>query len=147
MEASMLSYSKDARLITEQFEGCRLAAYQDSVGVWTIGYGHTDRVRAGDTCTQEQAEVWLTEDIARVVRQINRDITVPLTQGEFDALVDFGFNLGVHALESSTLWQDLALGEYGRAAAQFARWDHAGGKEVEGLLRRRLAERDEFVGQ
>jgi lysozyme len=143
----MLSYSKDALLLTEQFEGCRLAAYPDSVGVWTIGYGHTSRVRAGDTCTEEQAQAWLREDIARVVRQINRDITVPLNQGEFDALVDFGFNLGVHALEASTLWQDLALGEYERAASQFARWDRAGGKEVEGLLRRRLAERDEFVGQ
>lgn len=141
-----MQYSKDGLHLTEQFEGCKLTAYQDSVGVWTIGYGHTDGVRPGDTCTEADADAWLQEDILRVVRQINRDCQIDLTQGEFDACVDFGFNLGVHALESSTLWKLLNAGDFEGAAAQFPRWDRAGGVEVAGLLRRRLAEQAEFKG-
>jgi lysozyme len=144
---AMFDYSGEALKLTEQFEGCKLEAYQDCCGVWTIGYGHTYKVDAGDTCTPDEAEAWLREDVARVVRQINRDVKVVLNQNEFDALVDFGFNLGVHALESSTLWRDLEAGNFEAAAAQFARWDKAGGKEVEGLLRRRQAERAEFLSQ
>jgi len=146
-------YSQPGEALTEQFEGCRLAAYQDSAGVWTIGYGHTQGVVEGMTCTEMQAFAWLQEDLLTVEKQINRDITVPLTQGkvpltqeEFDALVDFGFNLGCHALESSTLWKKLNAGDFKGAAAEFPKWDHAGGKEVAGLLRRRLAEQALFKG-
>ncbi len=139
-----MNYSRVGQDLTEQFEGVRLVAYQDSVGVWTIGYGHTAGVQEGNTCTKDQADEWLQEDIQTVVAQINRDITVTLTQGEFDSLVDFGFNLGTHALENSTLWADLQAGDFDGAAAQFPRWDKAGGVVVAGLLRRRLAEQQEF---
>ena len=133
--------------LTKAFEGCRLTAYQDIAGTWTIGYGHTAGVTAGINCTQEQADAWLAQDIQTVVDQINRDVKVGLTQGAFNALVDFGFNLGVHALKTSTLWKKLNAGDIAGAAAEFPRWDHAGGKEVAGLLRRRQAEQREFLEQ
>lgn len=141
----MMKYSKNGLQITEQFEGCRLVAYQDQVGVWTIGYGHTRGVHAGMTCTMAQAEAWLLEDVASAEADVNTHVAVPLTQGEFDALVDFTFNLGSGSFNGSTLLKLLNKGDYQDAAEQFARWDKAGGKEVAGLLRRRLAEKQEFV--
>lgn len=139
-------YSQDGLKLTESFEGCKLVAYQDQVGVWTIGIGHTDDVERGDTCTYDEAIQYLQEDIHAVTDQINRDVEVTLTQGEFDALVDFGFNLGVHNLESSTLWKLLNRGDFVHAALQFPRWDMAGGQHVAGLMRRRLAEQALFDG-
>lgn len=141
-----MNYSKTGAQLTEAFEGCRLAAYQDQVGVWTIGYGHTSDVDEGLTCTQEQAEQWLLEDVASAENDVNTHVAVPLTQGEFDALVDFAFNLGNGALNKSTLLNYLNQGNYEAAADQFERWDKAGGKVVAGLLRRRLAEKAEFEG-
>lgn len=134
------AYSRSGLELTEQSEGCRLNAYQDVVGVWTIGYGHTKGVKKGDTCTQDQAEAWLLEDIAAIVAAINRDVRVELTQGEFDALVDFAFNLGIGALERSTLWKKLNAGDFHGASLEFPKWANAGGKRVEGLFRRRLKE-------
>lgn len=139
-----MNYSKNGIALTEQFEGCKYTAYLDQVGVPTIGYGHISGVKIGDACTPDQADVWLQEDIQHVVNQLNNDLTIHVTQGEFDALVDFGFNLGLHALEASTLWTMVMAGDFDGAAAQFPRWDHAGGKEVAGLLRRRLQEQAEF---
>lgn len=123
-----------------EFEGCELTAYQDVIGVWTIGWGHTRGVKPGDTCTQAQADAWLDEDVSSVVDAINRDIKVPLTQHQFDALVSFGFNVGYPAMEGSTLWRKLNAGDYEGAAKEFPRWDMAGGKHIAGLLRRRKLE-------
>ncbi len=132
--------------LTEQFEGCELTAYQDSGGVLTIGYGHTEGVTQGMTCTQAQAEAWLSADIQWAVSVVQGAVTVELTQGEFNALVDFVFNAGSANFQSSTLLKDLNDGLYGLAALQFDRWDMAGGKVVAGLLRRRIAEQGEFNG-
>jgi lysozyme len=140
-----MNYGKDGLALTEQFEGCRLVAYEDQVGVWTIGYGHTKGVRAGMTCTQAQAEQWLLDDIAEAVAAVNHLVTVPLTQGEFDALVDFVFNLGSGNFASSTLLKKLNAHDIEGAAAEFERWDMAGGVHVAGLLRRRNAERALFL--
>jgi len=130
--------------LTEQFEGCSLTAYQDSGGVWTLGYGHTAGVAQGMTCTQAQAEAWLTQDIQWAVAVVNNLVTVQLTQGEFDALVDFVFNVGSGNFASSTMLRMLDAGNFAGAADQFARWDLAGGQVVAGLLRRRIAEEGEF---
>ncbi len=145
MTANNYQYSKRGLALTESFEGCRLTAYQDSVGVWTIGYGHTRGIKRGDTCTQEQAEQWLSEDVEFCENAINQDLTIAITQEEFDALVDFSFNLGIHALENSTLWKKLSAGDFKGAAAEFPKWDMAGGEKVEGLLRRRLDEEEMFT--
>lgn len=139
-----MTYSKDGLYLTEQFEGCRLKAYQDSGLVWTIGYGHTRGVVPGMTCTQEQAEQWLAEDIAWAVGRVNEDVHVPLTQGEFDALVDFVFNCGAGNFEHSTLLKLVNAGDMEHAALEFERWDRAGGTVVAGLLRRRQTETELF---
>lgn len=143
-----MRYSKDGVHLTEQFEGCKLEAYQDSVGVWTIGYGHTRGVYEGMTCTQEEAEAWLLEDIANAEADVNKHVTLDsLDQNEFDALVDFAFNCGDGNLNSSTLLKLVNADELDLAANEFEKWDHAGGKVVAGLLRRRLAEKAEFQGE
>src|SRR5690349_7226751 len=94
--------------------------------------------------TQGQAEALLAQDVQRAVDAVNRLVTVPLTQGEFDALVDFTFNAGVGHLESSTMLKLLNQGDYAGAAAQFDRWSFAGSVQAAGLLRRRQAETAEF---
>ena len=128
-----------------QHEGCKLEAYQDSVGVWTIGYGHTIGVKQGDTCTQEQADAWLAEDAAQIgAKCINWLVKVPLTQEEFDALCSFSFNLGCSALRNSTLLKKLNDRDYAGAAEEFSKWDHAGGKQIAGLTKRRSDERELF---
>jgi len=135
------------RLGTWKSNECHsITGYQDQAGVWTIGYGHTKDVQQGMTCTQSQAEQWLLEDAGECVSWLNNFVTprVELTQGEFDALVDFSFNLGLHALAGSTLLKDVLAGKMELAAAEFEKWDRAGGKVVAGLLRRRLAEQQEF---
>jgi len=137
-------YSQTGRALTEQFEGCRLMAYQDQAGVWTIGYGHTSGVSEGMTCTQAQADSWLAEDIQWAADVVNREVEVALSQGEFDALVDFVFNAGSGNFQSSTLLRLINSGDLTDAAAQFDLWDHAGGQVVAGLLRRRQAETAEF---
>jgi lysozyme len=139
-----MKYSAQGLALTEKFEGVRLTAYQDQVGVWTIGYGHTRGVKPGDTCTEEQAQAWLREDIALCEQDVNTHVKVPLTQGEFDALVDFSFNLGCASLNGSTLLRLLNATDYHGAAAEFEKWDHAGGKVVAQLLQRREAEEQLF---
>jgi lysozyme len=139
-----MNYSKTGIQLTEQFEGVRLVAYQDQVGRWTIGYGHTQGVQAGMVCDQEQAQEWLQNDAAWAERVVNALVKVSLTQGEFDALVDFTFNLGSGSFEHSQLLQLVDQGNFAAAAEEFAKWDHAGGQVVAGLLRRRLAEKQEF---
>ncbi len=112
-----------------------------------IAYGHTKDVQQGMTCTQSQAEQWLLQDVEECVSWLNNFVTpcVQLTQGEFDALVDFSFNLGLHALAGSTLLSDVLANKMALAAAEFEKWDRAGGQVVDGLLRRRLAEKQEFM--
>lgn len=142
-----LQYSKAGQLLTTQFEGCRLIAYQDSKGVWTIGYGHTLGVYAGMTCTQEQALAWLAQDMGWACAVVKRLVQVPLLQNEFDALVDFVFNAGSGNFAASTMLKLINQGNLGGAAGEFERWDEAGGAVIAGLLRRRLAEKKEFEGE
>lgn len=142
-----MQYSGAGLALTEGFEGLRLTAYQDSVGVWTNGYGNTHGVIPGSTITQEQAIADLRANIQTSVNDVNRLVKVQLTQGEFDALVDFDFNLGRGNLASSTLLTLVNAGQFDAAAKQFDKWDYAGGKVLAGLLRRRRAETAEFTGK
>ena len=132
--------------LIKSFEGLRLSAYKDVVGVVTIGYGTTAGVKMGDTITKERAEELLREDVARFEAQVLRMVKVPLTQGQHDALVSFVYNLGAGNLSNSTLLRLLNSGDYKGAAAQFDRWNKAGGKTLAGLVRRRAAERALFEG-
>ena len=141
MGVNDLTYSREGLALTEQYEGCRLTAYQDQVGVWTIGYGHTGAdVTPGLNITLAQAEALLAQDVLAAARCVNNLVKLQLTQGEFDALVDFVFNLGPGNFLRSTLLTALNAGDFAKAAAQFECWDRAGGVVVAGLLRRRQAE-------
>lgn len=139
-------YSKSGMRLTEGFENCRLVAFYDLLagGVLTIGWGHTGSVYPGQTITQEQADELLRSDIATAVNTVNKFVSVPLTQNEFDALVDFVYNCGVTAFVSSTMHKFINRNMMEDAAQQFELWDHASGKVVAGLLRRRIAERNLF---
>ncbi len=141
-----MKYSKSGLALTENFESCALVAYKDVKGVWTIGWGHTGiLVVEGLTCTQAQADAWLLQDCASAEMAVNRLVRITLTQAEFDALVDFAFNCGIGAFAGSTLLKLLNVGDINGAANEFEKWDHASGKVVAGLLRRRLAEMQEFL--
>lgn len=139
-----MKYSQSGVKLTEGFEHCRLVAYQDSGGVWTIAWGHTRGVSKGLTCIPLQAEAWREEDMRLSEAAVNQLVTVSLTQGEFDALVDFDYNVGSEALKNSTLLRLLNAGNIPGAAAEFDKWDHVKAKVVAGLLRRREAETAEF---
>lgn len=141
-----LDYSMNGFHLTQSFEGCKLKAYQDSTGVWTIGFGHTKGVAEGQECTQDQANQWLSEDVQDSVHAVNQTVTVPLSQNQFDALVDFTFNLGAGSEAHSTLLRVLNQGDYTAAAAEFLKWNHAGGVVVAGLTKRRQAENKLFLG-
>jgi len=136
--------------LIKQFEGCKLTAYQDSVGVWTIGYGWTKPVdgkpiRAGMTIKQETAERLLKTGLVSYESDVSRLVKVGLTQGQFDALVSFTYNLGARSLSTSTLLRKLNAEDYAGAADEFLRWNKAGGKVLNGLTRRREAERALFL--
>ena len=130
----------------KSFEGCRLRAYQDAAGVWTIGYGHTRDVRRGDQITQFTAEEYLRMDIAEVVAQIET-LGLELSLPQLDALVSFVFNLGIGRLRRSTLLRYIREGRSADAIKkQFRAWVYAGKppKKLKGLVTRREWESNRF---
>ncbi|KAA0260064.1 lysozyme [Hafnia alvei] len=136
--------------LIKQFEGCKLTAYQDSVGVWTIGYGWTQPVDGkpvakGMVTTQQKANDLLKQGVVQYENGVNSLVKVQLNQNQFDALVDFAYNLGVNALKGSILLKKLNAGDYAGAANEFTKWNKAGGKELAGLMRRREAEKTLFL--
>jgi lysozyme len=138
------------RLLIEQFEGLYLTAYDDGFGTLTIGYGHTTaaglpQVTVGQTITKEEADTILSTDLEKVELIVTELVHVELTQSMFDALVSFEFNTG--ALRGSTLLKYLNEGNIHAAADQFLLWDHAKGRVVEGLLKRREAEKELFLSE
>lgn len=119
------------------FEGLRLKAYKDSAGKLTIGYGHARNVKEGMRITKEQADGFLAQDMATAAMYVNRQ-QVCRTQGQFDALVDFAFNLGTGSLSHSTLMYYVRTGRStADIQAQFRRWVYAGKKKLPGLVKRR----------
>ena len=128
--------------LIKQFEGLRLTAYKDVAGFPTIGYGHLLEPGENypDGITDEQATALLEHDVQMAEQAVSRLVKVALTQGQFDALVDFVFNLGALRLGQSTLLKCLNADRYQDAGAQLLRWDYAGGKLQPGLSIRREAE-------
>ena len=130
--------------LIKHFEGCELNAYKCPAGVWTIGYGHIKGVSEGMSITQEQAEQMLLDELKEYENYINELVVVDLSQNQFDALVSWVYNLGPANLKSSTLLKVLNSGDYAGVPDQIERWNKAGGKVLEGLIRRRLAESSLF---
>lgn len=131
--------------IIKKFEGCKLTAYQDQTGVWTIGYGSTENVTPNLTITQDDAEARLINHLSNICSLITGYIKVPCNQNEFDALCSFAYNLGAAALKRSTLLQKMNTGDYMGAADEFHKWCMVAGHPSPGLLRRRVAERTLFL--
>lgn len=128
----------------KQFEGRELKAYRCSAGVLTIGYGHTKGVKEGDEISLAEAERLLVEDLTAISDDLNRLVNVPVSEGQYIALLSLAFNIGATALKKSTLLFHLNHGLYDEAAEEFDKWIYAGGKVSEGLKRRRAAERELF---
>ncbi|MEO0866979.1 MAG: lysozyme [Cyanobacteria bacterium J06642_11] len=133
--------------LIKSFEGLRLRAYQDAVGVWTIGYGTTRGVRPGQEISEAQAEALLKSDLNRFERDVNQAVRIPINDNQFAALVSFTYNVGAGAMKNSTLLRKLNRRDIYGAANEFLRWNRAGGRVLAGLTRRRRAERALFLGQ
>jgi GH24 family phage-related lysozyme (muramidase) len=138
-------------------EGKRLKAYRCPAGYWTIGYGHTSAAGApvvspGMVITLEQANEILWRDLLKVAMAVDRLLKVPVTQYQYDALVSFGFNLGLTRLKGSTLLKMVNQKRFDEVPAQFMRWVYANdprtGKKVQlkGLVKRRRAEAEIWRG-
>jgi len=128
--------------LLKKSEGFRSRSYLDVQGFPTIGYGH--RIQASELfpegIDEEKAELVLREDVRTAEQAVHRLVRMPLSQGQFDALVDFCFNMGSRRLAASTLLRELNSGRYAAAAVELLRWDHAGVEVSAGLKARREAE-------
>lgn len=141
-----MTHSLSLDSFEERYEGCKLIAYQDMVNVWTIGYGHTLGVHAGMSITLTQAAQFLDEDLQVAEHAVNALVNVYLTQGEFDALVDFVFQFGDLRFKCSTMLNFINQSDFENAALEFDKWDHAGGQVVASILRRRQEDTQIFDG-
>jgi lysozyme len=131
--------------LLKKFEGCKLKAYKCPAGIWTIGYGHTSAAGApevvqGMTITQVEANDILRRDLVKYEKGVEALVKQPLTQHQFDVLVDFAYNAGVGSLKSSTLLKKINAGEFDAVPAELMKWTKGGGKVLPGLVNRRRAE-------
>lgn len=136
--------------LIRNFESLRLNAYDDGVGVWTIGFGTTKypngtRVKKGDTCTLDQAKAYMHNDLKAFEQTVSSAVKVPINQNQFDALVSLAYNIGSTAFKNSTLVKRLNEGNYKAAAEQFGLWVNARGKRLQGLVNRRAIEKALFL--
>lgn len=142
----MRAVNDEALALIQRWEGLRLEAYQDEGGTWTIGYGHTRTARRGMTITEAEALDLLRADLRTAEADVERLVTVPLTDGQFGALVAFDFNIGADKLSSSTLLRKLNAGDYAAVPVELARWNKVRDKRTgelrvsDGLVNRRAAE-------
>jgi lysozyme len=145
-----MSMSHTGLKMMMQAEGLRLEAYPDpgtGAEPWTVGFGHTGPdVKPGMTITKEQAEMLLRDDVRFAEIGVRSYTTVPLTQSQFDALVDFAYNCGIGAMRGSTMLKKLNSRDYLGASEELLRWNRAGGKVMAGLTKRREAEKEMFLG-
>lgn len=170
-----MQISQNGIAVAQHFEDCELEAYPDPASVlgkactarklqmrdyrkvpgwqnmsgapWTIGWGHTGpEVKPGLRWTQRQADDQFRADLHKFETGVSALVRVPLTQGQFDALVSFSYNLGIGNLQQSTLLAMVNARNFDGAAEQFKRWNKAGGKVLRGLVRRRAAEQCLFIG-
>ena len=141
--------SDDGIDLIKQFEGVRLDSYRDSVGVWTVGFGHTAACGEpipgpGVKITSQQADMALRKDLNKFEIGVTGLLAKPIQQHQFDALVSFAFNVGLGNLKNSTLLKKVNAGDFDRVPAEFLKWDKAGGRSLPGLTRRRHAEASLF---
>ena len=129
----------------KQWEGLRTKAYQDTGGVWTIGYGHTAMAGSpqpyqGQVITAVEAESILLKDLTQYEAAVENNVKVKLNDNQFAALVSFAFNVGINAFKNSTLLKKLNQGNFDAVPTELMKWTKAGGKKIQGLVNRRRAE-------
>ena len=136
--------------LIQQFEGLKLKAYQDSVGIWTIGYGNITyldgtKVKKGDEITREQADLMFKSTANKFALEVAKLINVCLTQNQFNALVSLAYNIGIGAFKGSTLLKKVNNNPNDKSIAnEFLKWKYAGGKVIQGLLNRRIKESEVY---
>lgn len=144
---NLMKISQKGIDLIKKFEGCKLYAYRDSVGVPTIGYGHTKNVKMGMSITQQQAEQFLKEDIVPIEKELN-GLCINFSQNQFDALCSWIFNLGVGNFNNSTLKKKIIAKACDEEITdQIVKWVNAGGKPLLGLKRRRVEDANLFLGR
>ena len=124
--------SQEGLELIKKFEGCKLKSYKCPAGVWTIGYGHTEDIKEGDIVSPEEANKLLRADVFKFEEYVTDNVIVNLTQNQFD--------LGVGNLRNSTMLKKLNNADYTSVPFEMKRWNKAGGKTLDGLVRRRQAE-------
>lgn len=142
-----ITVSNDCLELIQYFEGMKLKAYQDTGGVWTIGIGHTKTAKAGMVIDEEQAFNLLREDIKEAEYAVRNLVVPSLYQHQYDALVSFTFNLGYGNFSSSTLLTVVNDENHIEVPNQLNRWVYDNGKELNGLVRRRIAEGLLYTGK
>lgn len=131
--------------LIKSFEGCKLQAYYDVVGILTIGYGHTGQDVIKDlVIDQSQADTLLAKDLIKFEQGVSKVLTVSVNENQFSAMVAFAYNVGLSAFKGSTLLKKVNAKDFAGAAKEFLRWNKAGGKVINGLTRRREAEKQLF---
>jgi lysozyme len=131
--------------LLKRFEGFRNEAYQDPVGVWTIGYGFTKGVKRGDYLSEDEAEERLREEIAAFEAGVNNLIKAPTNENQRAAMTSLAYNIGLGAFRKSTVLRRHNARDYEGAAKAFGLWVKAGGKVLKGLVRRRAAEAELYL--
>lgn len=141
----MTEAAKEAKKLIEKYEGCRLKAYRCPAGKWTIGYGHTEGVKEGDSWTQERAEAELEKEIWQFMKAV-LEVCPALedTPNRLGACISLAYNIGIGNFAGSTVARYVRRGEYRAAADAFLMWVYAGGQKLPGLVNRRQAERTVF---
>lgn len=145
-----MKISREGLALIKRWEGCRLEAYQDSVGVWTIGYGITTNaglgpIKKGMKITQAQADEWLLAALAKYERTVQECLNRTPTQAQYDAMVSLCYNIGQGAFAKSSLVRRFNAGDIAGAADAFLMWVKAGGVTLKGLQNRRADERRHFL--
>lgn len=146
-----MQISEKGKALIKGFERCKLKAYQDGGGRWTIGWGHTATAAPGLVWTQEKADAQFERDVTAFAASVAELVRVTLCQHRFDALVSLAYNIGIGdekkglGFAGSTLRKLLNAGEYRAAALQFTRWNKDNGTFVPGLLARRTQEMAIFL--
>lgn len=126
--------------IIKEFEGCRLTAYQDGNGIWTLGWGETGGIKEGDNCTQEEADAWLAKAISNIEHGVTRMLKRPLDDNQFSALCSLVYNIGLGHFAASSVLQLINADMMSQVPVAIFKWCRIAGEVSPGLLRRRKAE-------
>jgi lysozyme len=145
-----LNVTDEGLALLRRLEGCRCRAYKDAAGVWTIGYGHTSmagppRVKSGMKISQAEADTILARDVANVARGVSALLDVPLSDGQFSALVSFAYNVGLENFRTSSVLRAVNSKDFTAVPRRLSLWVKAGGRVLPGLVSRRAAEAAMFV--